>query len=315
MIEKVNVDNFNRAETDRYFVNIIKLGGDGKFYYLREPVPIDRQNIVRMNRDTLYSAVVIDLYAGPATITLPDGNGRYVALLAIDQDHYVVQIDYDAGEYTFTKDQCNTRYMVVLIRILADADDPNDIAEVNKLQDQLKFSQDGTPEFKFGDWDADSLNMTRKLLLGLGSQMTNFRNTFGKESEVSPIHHLIGTAGGWGGNPDKDAIYEQGFVENNDGQATYVLTVPADVPVDGFWSISVYNADGYFEENAEGLYSVNNLTAKKEADGSVKVHFGGDSNSANYLPITPGWNYTVRLYRPHQEILDGSWVFPTLNVA
>ncbi|WP_410969061.1 DUF1214 domain-containing protein, partial [Salmonella sp. SAL4444] len=75
------------------------------------------------------------------------------------------------------------------------------------------------------------------------------------------------------------------------------LTVK-DVPVDGFWSISLYNGKGYFEKNDQSAYSINNLTAKKDADGSVTVQFGGcDGKVGNCLPIMPGWNYIVRLYR------------------
>jgi hypothetical protein len=88
-----------------------------------------------------------------------------------------------------------------------------------------------------------------------------------------------------------------------------------DVPVDGFWSISVYNREGYFEPNARGAYSVNNLTAKPNADGSVTVHFGGDDDHPNLIPIMDGWNYTVRLYRPRAEVLDGSWTFPAVGAA
>lgn len=84
-----------------------------------------------------------------------------------------------------------------------------------------------------------------------------------------------------------------------------------DVPVDGFWSVCVYNAEGYFEKNAQNSYSFNNITAKKNADGSVTVQFGGcDGSVPNCLPICPGWNYSVRLYRPRAEILNGSWTFP-----
>jgi len=80
------------------------------------------------------------------------------------------------------------------------------------------------------------------------------------------------------------------------------------VPVDGFWSISLYNAEGYFEKNNQNAYSINNLTAKKDADGSVTVQFGGcDGKATNCLPIMPGWNYIVRLYRPRKEVLDGTW--------
>jgi hypothetical protein len=42
------------------------------------------------------------------------------------------------------------------------------------------------------------------------------------------------------------------------------------------------------------------------------VRLGTDPGDAqNFLPITAGWNYVVRLYRPRPEILDGSWTFPT----
>jgi hypothetical protein len=83
------------------------------------------------------------------------------------------------------------------------------------------------------------------------------------------------------------------------------------VPVDGFWSISVYDEKGCFAKNDLDAYSVNNLTAKPNPDGSVTVQFGGCSrDTANCLPITPGWNSTVRLYRPRKATLDGTWTLP-----
>ena len=80
--------------------------------------------------------------------------------------------------------------------------------------------------------------------------------------------HLIVTTTGWGLNPDKDAIYLNVTPSKNDGTTIYKLNVK-DVPVDGFWSISLYNAEGYFEPNNLNAYSLNNITAKKSADGSV----------------------------------------------
>ena len=132
---------------------------------------------------------------------------------------------------------------------------------------------------------------------------------FGDEDEVDPVRHLIGTAGGWGGNRAEDAIYLNVMPEGNDGQTPYVLTVK-DVPVDGFWSISLYNEEGFFEQNEYEAYAVNNVTAVPKEDGSFTVHFGGDPQSKNFLAIMPGWNYTVRLYQPRAEILDGVWQFP-----
>jgi hypothetical protein len=115
------------------------------------------------------------------------------------------------------------------------------------------------------------------------------------------VRHLIATAAGWGGNPDKDATYLSVTPEKNDGKTIYKLKVK-DVPVNGFWSTSVYNAEGYFQKNEFNAYSLNNITAKKGEDGSVEIQFGGcDGKIPNCLPIMSGWNYTVRLYRPRAE--------------
>jgi hypothetical protein len=83
------------------------------------------------------------------------------------------------------------------------------------------------------------------------------------------------------------------------------------VPVDGFWSVSVYDAEGYYQPNPLNAYSLNNITAKRADDGSIAIQSGGcDGKVANCLPIVPGWNYTVRLYRTRAAILDGTWNFP-----
>ncbi len=81
--------------------------------------------------------------------------------------------------------------------------------------------------------------------------------------------------------------------------------------MDAFWSISVYNAAGNFEKNPYDAYSLNNITAKKNPDGAVTMQCGGcDGKIPNCLPTVSGWNYTVRLYRPRDEILNGTWKFP-----
>jgi hypothetical protein len=141
-------------------------------------------------------------------------------------------------------------------------------------------------------------------------QLIGFKHAFGKKRDVDPIKHLIGTAAGWGGNPDKEAAYIGVNPSKNDGKTIYRLTIK-EVPVDAFWSISVYNEKGFFEKNSLNAYSINNLTAKPNTDGSFTIQFGGcDGKIPNCLPITPGWNYTVRLYRPRKEILEGKWKFP-----
>lgn len=307
----VTVDNFTRAESDVYMGNLVKdAGGLGKIGHRREPASIDHQTIIRLNRDTLYSFGVFDLDAGRVTITMPDAGNRFMSLQVINEDHYVPAVYYGPGSRTLTREAVGTRYAVAGIRTLVDPANPQDLTQVHALQDAIKVSQSDSGKFEVPNWDPESQKEIRHALLTLADHTDGFRHAFGTKGEVDPVKHLIGTAAGWGGNPDQDATYIAGATAKNDGKTVYRLKV-GDVPVDAFWSVSVYNAAGYFEKNPYDAYSLNNITAKKDADGAITIQFGGcDGKIPNCLPIMKGWNYTVRLYRPRPEILNGRWKFP-----
>jgi len=308
----VTVDNFIRAESDQYLGGLVKDSGGavGKFNHRREPASIDNQTVIRLNRDTLYSSAVFDLDAGPVTITMPDAGKRFMSMQVINQDHYVPEVAYGAGARTLSKDKVGTRYAVVGIRTLVNPADPADVEQVHKLQDAIKVSQKAAGTFEVPKWDPASQKKVRDALLVLASTMPDFKGAFGTRAQVDPVRHLVGTAAAWGGNPDKDATYLNITPEKNDGTTVYKLNVK-DVPVNGFWSVSVYDEKGYYQKNSFNAYTLNNLTAKRSDDGSIAIQFGGcDGKIPNCLPITKGWNYTVRLYRPRAEILSGKWKFP-----
>jgi hypothetical protein len=317
MAVKVTVDNFKRAESDHYFSGFVGKAGVGTFEHRREPTPIDKQDVIRMNRDTLYSSAVFDLDAAPVTVTLPDAGTRFMAMQVIDEDHYTLTVVYQAGAHTFTRDQVGTRYVVLVVRTFVDPNDPADVATVHALQDGIAVSQAKRGAFEVPDWDRTSLDRIRAALNAVTEANGGIDSArmFGSKDRVDPVQHLLGTAAGWGGNPVTDAYYTGATPDQNDGRTVYRLTVK-DVPVDGFWSISVYNKEGFFEKNDRGVYSLNNVTARPNADGSVTVQFGGCETAAgNCIPISPGWNYVVRMYRPRKEVIDGSWKFPEATVA
>ncbi len=315
MTDFVNPDNFNRAESDMYFAEVVNEGGFGRFEHHREVMPIERQTVVRANRDTLYSAAVFDLEAGPVTVTLPDAGQRFMSLQVIDEDQYATAVVYGAGTYRFSKEQVGTRYVMMGIRTLVDANDPEDIERVHALQDAIVAKQRAPGKFEVPHWDRESQRKVRDALLVLAQTIHDSQHMFGTRVQVDPVRHLIGTAMGWGGNPERAAMYLTVTPAKNDGETIYRLTVD-QVPVDGFWSISVYNARGYFEPNPYNVYSINNLTAKKNKSGSITIQFGGyTTKRPNCLPIMPGWNYTVRLYRPRIEILNGTWTFPAPEIV
>lgn len=306
----VTVDNFVRAESDLYIGSLAKQGGLGKLLHRRETADIEHQTVIRLNRDTLYTSGVFDLDAGPVTVTMPDPGKRFMALQVINEDHYTPNVYYGAGIHTLTRESVGTRYFVTAIRTLVDPNNPDDVKQVHVLQDAISVSQKNPGALELPQWDAGSQKKVRDALLVLSSTIPDFKKAFGTQADVDPVRHLLGSAAAWGGNPDKDATYLNVTPDRNDGKTVYRLNVK-EVPVDGFWSVSLYNAQGYFEKNAANAYTLNNLTAKKSDDGSITIQFGGcDKEIANCLPIMNGWNYTVRLYRPKAEVLSGSWKFP-----
>jgi hypothetical protein len=309
----VTVDNFIRAESDLYFGGILKDSGGaiGKLNHRREPADIEKQTVIRLNRDTLYSSALFDLDAGPVTITLPDAGKRFMSMMIVNEDHYVPMVVYGKGSYTIDKAKVGTRYAVAGVRTLVDPNNPEDVRQVHALQDAIKVEQPGgIGSFEGPNWDPVSQKKVRDALLVLASTMPDFSRAFGEKDDVDPVRHLIATAAAWGGNPDKDAIYLNIKPPNNDGTTMYKLVVK-DVPVNAFWSVSVYNAEGYYEKNRYNSYTVNSVTGKKDANGATTIQFGGcNGKISNCIPIMKGWNYTVRLYRPRKEILDGTWKFP-----
>ena len=308
----VTPDNFVRAESDLYFGNTVANGGFGRFDHTREPAPIDKQSVIRLNRDTIYSAAVFDLEAGPVTITKPDAGARYMSMQVIDQDHYTYDVVHLAGPFTLTREAVGTRYVIIGTRTLVDPNDAEDMAAAHALQDAIRVEQADAGTFEVPQWDEISQNKVRAALLDLASTLPDTRAMYGSRAETEPVRFLIGAAQGWGGLAATEALYLNVVPERNDGETAHVLRVDPDaVPVDGFWSVSLYNGEGYYVENDYHAYSLNNITAKRSEDGTVLIRFGGcDGVIPNCLPTPPGWNYMVRLYRPSEAILNGSWTFP-----
>ncbi|WP_207796420.1 DUF1214 domain-containing protein [Pseudohalioglobus lutimaris] len=307
----VNVDNFVRAETAVNFNKTLKLtnGEVNKLFHFREPMPLDDPTVIRSNRDTLYSGAIVDISKG-ATLTIPETNGRYVSVMVVNEDHYLNKMYHGQGTYKLTMDEFDTPYVNVTIRTLVDASDPEDVKQVRAIQDGMVLQANSAKPYTHPQYDQASYEAAYKAVIELSRFLPDTKRTFGKKEDVSEVRHMLGTAMGWGGLPEHEAYYLT--IEPNLPVGAYELTVK-DVPVDAFWSISLYNKDGYFQENEYNAYSVNSITGTPNEDGSFTVHFGGDPESVNYLYIMEGWNYSVRLYQPRKEILEGEWTFPDVK--
>ncbi len=313
MAEDVTVDTFVRAESDYNFqANMQGFNfGLGELRHLRDPIAPDNQPTIRMNQDTLYSGLMLDL-SEPVTITLPDIDGRYQSMHVVSQDHFAFA-EAEPGTYQLTEDDVGTRFAMVTFRTFLDVLNPDDIAAAHAAQDAIEISGGGDGPYVTPDWDLDDLTIIRQSLSDVAALGFSTDFAFGREDEVRPIDHLVGAAAGWGGLPRTAAYYVVTSVNANDGETPHAVTV-RDVPVNAFWSVTVYNAEGYLEANDLGVNSYNDISAAPNDDGSFTLHFGGcEDDRVNCIPTSPGWNYSIRFYEPGDEILDGSWTFPEIE--
>ena len=130
---------------------------------------------------------------------------------------------------------------------------------------------------------------------------------------------------GLGANLAEDAIYPL-LITDEDGEPPtgehdYVLHFDADSlpPVDAFWSVTMYDGDGYTVPNPLGRYAIGDRDALEFGeDGSLDIYISrsspGPRFESNWLPATEGpLGITMRLYNPRPEILDGRWNPPPLR--
>jgi hypothetical protein len=310
---EVTAANYVRAETDVQMKGYIATYNNfGKFEHFRQPYDVNNQVTVRTNMDTLYSFGVWDLRS-PVTITLPETGGRYQSLMIVSQDHSIWSF-YGPRTGTLTEEKVGSRYVFLALRTFMDPNDKKDMKEAHRLQDAVVVEQADIGKFEVPSWNKEEVEQMRATISVVGGTVKDSSKMFGKKDNMDPVYWLLGAAMGWGGLPAEAATYAIAFPEDNDGKTPYTLTV-SDVPVYGFWSVTLYDDKGWLPVNKYNAYSFNNITARKDKDGSVTIHFGGDPKADNFLPIVPGWNYIVRMYKPGPEILNGSWTFPKAQIA
>ena len=304
---KVTPETYIRAESDRQFGVIAKMaGGVNRFYHFRRPTPLDKQNVVRMNRDTLYSMGIVDTSKG-ATITVPElPRDRYVSVYLVDNDHYCPFVIYRAGTHELPR---GTQYLGLGVRIqVFNPKDEDELALINKLQDQFIIKANSAellPEFT---WDIESLQALTDRYEKEFAQYSSFKGMMGPRGQVDEKTRHIAAAGGWGLFPEWDATYLN-YSGGHDYRVCHQATY--QVPENGaFWSITVYGNDGFMKSDNN---IVNSSNMKLNADGTFTVYFGAAETCGevpNRLDTTEGWNFAMRIYRPGKSVLEGAYKLP-----
>ncbi|MFQ3222369.1 MAG: DUF1254 domain-containing protein [Pseudomonadales bacterium] len=313
-LTEVTAFNYVRAKTaiqfDRY---LDRAGGQiNTFFHGRKVVGIDARSSKRLNRDTLYSVAIVDISQG-ASVILPDAGDRYMSVQVVNEDGFTNKLFHGGGRHKLSLKEFHTDYVWLLVRTLVVDSVPNDLQAAHKLQDQITIVSGSKTTYTHTQYDPVSMAAITELLLELGKGISDNSKAAGTREQVDPIKQLLLSAYGFGTLPETESLLltVEPKLPIDKG---YLLHIK-DVPVDGFWSLAMYNSEGYFEKNSYNVYGFSNKTAAKNADGSITLHLGGDPNSINYIPITEGWNYVVRMYQPRVELLNGTWTFPSIKEA
>lgn len=311
----VTKENYSLAETDGIIAGYVKkiaaatnTNGVGVLMHYRKGADPKDRTIMRINFDTIYSWAIVDL-TEPATLTMPVTDGRYQSAWIVSEDGYYPGAFATPGEHKITKEWIGgARYAVIVMRTQVNVRDSADLAKAHALQDKLKLTQKDrgswAPE---NQWDQKEVLKMRDKYMKIGNKMST-SDMFGKKGEISLKNRNAGNAFGWGGFTPDQAVYPQYFPTST---APQTLTLK-DVPVKAFWSITVYDKEGFPQTDT---YNINSAFAEADADGSVTIHFGGDKNAKNYMETFDGWNFTLRMYQPKKAYFDGTWVKPELKLV
>lgn len=304
----VTVDNFVDAETAFEFEHYqAAAGGANRWFHMRETASADERGTPRYNRDTLFSLILVDISEG-ATLLMPENNGRYMNAMVINEHMFINKVFNGGGQYPLTTKEFDSNHVMIIVRTLVDRTSSEDLRLANELQDKMVVKAKSARNYSRPHYDVDQYKAVKKAAVALARYMPDTRKAYGKKENINSLRYTLAAASGWGGLPSAEVTYQ--LIEPNLPAGEYQVTVK-DVPVDAYWSLSVYDRDGYAIKNKYNAYSVTNVFGKPNADGSFTIHFGGcDDGRINCLPIAQDWNIAVRLALPRKEVLDGNWRFP-----
>ena len=133
------------------------------------------------------------------------------------------------------------------------------------------------------------------------------------------------TFGGFVGNLLEDAFYPVALVDADGQQFTgennYTLTFGKGAwpPADAFWSLTLYDLEGYLVGNPLNRYAIGDRSSMSpNADGSLTIYIQakspGKEKEINWLPAPKAgpFKMAMRLYAPRESVRNGSWVPPTV---
>jgi len=290
----VTPDNFIHADSTRAYLKELDQS-NGKVNIVRpvrELTNADNQDVIRMNSDTLYTRVVLDVKGG-ATISTKEYEG-YQNINVIDVNHS--QIASLTGFGTLKVDETMLTegqhvYVIVRTGLLRELPKAEMMARGHKAQDDISVSFNSSEPFVPSvDYDFATLDSVKYKILkefAVNPKKDAAKNGLGTLKERDPDSARVVVAIGWGALSGIDATYAAftGYKE----RVSFTITDKPNSKDTGFFSVTIYNADGYI---ATMNYAINSDNMIPNKDGSYTITF-----LASGEPVKEGENNVVRTPR------------------
>jgi hypothetical protein len=198
---------------------------------------------------------------------------------------------------------------------------PGDAFDIGKLESKVRMAIEAAPEAgqKLMAWKVPTLAGVANHWSMNTDTMGVYGNYYLKRAIVSQL--------GLGANLPEDAIYPLNLGDEAgrplDGAHKYTVTFMkgAEPPVQAFWSITLYDQQGFQVANSLNRFAVSSwMPFRYNPDGSLTLYIQSESpgkaNEVNWLPAPKGaFNLTMRLYAPKSEALTGRWTPPPVTRA
>jgi len=302
--------NFIHADSTRAYLKELAVSG-GKVNVIRpmrDFANTDNQDVIRMNSDTLYTRIILDVKGG-ATITTKAYDG-FQNIMLLDPNHSEIKTLMGAGTVKVDESMLTEgHHAYVLIRtgLLRDLPEKEMFAAAHKAQDNIsityKSSEPYVPAVKYDFTTLDKIKYKILADFVQHPKKDTVKNGFGTTKTRDPEAAKVVIAIGWGGLSGTNAVYSA-FVGHGEREAFTITKPDLEYAKHGFFSFTIYNADGYI---ATMNYAINSDDMVENKDGTYTINFlasGEPENGLKNVVRTPRgklWTGVFRCYYPKDK--------------